>query len=41
MTHYYVFSKVIECLEKSNTQMNTKHSKANQVQKTIEWKTNE
>ena len=28
-----MFSKVIECLEKSNTWMNTKHSKTNWPQK--------
>lgn len=33
-------SKVIENLEKPNTQINTKHSKANRLQKTIEYKTN-
>lgn len=30
-----VFSKAIEYLEKSNTQINTKHLKANRLQKTI------
>ena len=33
-------SKVIENLEKPNTQINTKHSKENRLQKTIEYKTN-
>ena len=33
-------SKVIETLEKPNTRINTKHSKANRLQKTIEYKTN-
>ena len=33
-------SKVIENLEKPNTQINTKHSKANRLQKTNEYKTN-
>ena len=37
----YVFSKLIECLEKLNTWINTKHSKTNKIQKNIEWKTNE
>ena len=36
MTPYYVFSKVMECLEKSKPRMNIKHSKANQIQKTNE-----
>ena len=29
----HVFSKVIECLEKSNTRMNTEHSNTNRLQK--------
>ena len=34
-TYQYAFAKVNECLEKSNTRINTKHSKTNQ------YKTNE
>ena len=39
-----MFFKVIECLEKSNNQINTKHSEINRLQKYIEYikyKTNE
>ena len=40
----YMFFKVIECFEKSNNQINTKHSEINRLQKYIEYikyKTNE
>ena len=32
----YMFFKVIECFEKSNNQINTKHSEINRLQKYIE-----
>ena len=37
----YMFSKVIEVLEKSNFSMNAKHLKSNRFQKTIRYKRNE
>ena len=33
-----LFLKIIECLEKSNTRLNTKNSETNQLQNTIEYK---
>ena len=40
---WYVFSKVVEFLKKSNTRINTKYSKTNRLQKRNEneYKTNE
>ena len=38
-TTWYMFSKVIKCLVKSNKEINTKHLERNQLQKTIEYKT--